>query len=250
MSRQNPKYSICVTNYNSGKSIRRSIASLMPLLSNGEFETVVVDNQSTDDSIDYLKELNQKHLIQKVSIERCSRGKGRHLAYLLSSGSYLLSNIDMDVVYDPDKILLAIKDYHERFEGKVLSVYGMMILPRQAADKLGGWKDLDRHEDNELALHAYELGLHAQNMSTNVLAEHAKDRSRNALIPRTLESIQSFRDWFRIGMKYSDVPTDQKYHATVLAGYLSSRFYKKYPHPLFSEWFRLERSGVQYGMPT
>ena len=124
----------------------------MPLLSNSKFETVVVDNESTDDSIEFLKELQRKQIVQKISIERCSRGKGRNLAYLLSSGTYLLSNIDMDVVYDPDKILLAIKDYHERFEGKVLSVYGMMILPRQAAEKLGGWKDLDRHEDNELAL--------------------------------------------------------------------------------------------------
>ncbi len=222
----------------------------MPLLSNKEFETVVVDNESTDDSIDFLKELQRKQIVQKISIERCSRGKGRNLAYLLSSGTYLLSNIDMDVVYDPGKILLAIKDYHQRFEGKVLSVYGMMIVPRQAAEKLDGWKDLDRHEDNELALHAYELGLHAQNMSLNVVAEHIKDQSRNSLLPRTLESIQNFRDWFRIGMRFSDVPSDQKFHVTVLAGYLSSRFYKRYPNPLFSEWIRLYRSGVQFGMVT
>ena len=168
-----------------------------------------------DDSIDFLKELQRKQIVQKISIERCSRGKGRNLAYLLSSGTYLLSNIDMDVVYDPGKILLAIKDYHQRFEGKVLSVYGMMIVPRQAAEKLDGWKDLDRHEDNELALHAYELGLHAQNMSLNVVAEHIKDQSRNSLLPRTLESIQNFRDWFRIGMRFSDVPSDQKFHVTV-----------------------------------
>ena len=216
-----PKYSICITNYNSGKTIKKAISSILPLLASDEFEIVVVDSDSSDDSIEYLKELNLNQIVRKLSIARCSRGRGRNLSFLISSGAYILANIDMDVVYDSNKILAAIRDYHERFEGKVLSVYGMMILPRQAAVVLGGWKDLDRHEDNELALHAYEFGLHAQNLSLKVLTEHLKDKSRNSLSRKILESYVSFRDWFRIGLRFSDLPGNQAFHPTVLGGYFS-----------------------------
>ena len=68
---------------------------------------------------------------------------------------------DTDVIYDHKKILSAIGEYHSRFEGKVLSVYGMMIMPYKVANLLHGWKNLDRHEDNEIALNAFVHNLHA-----------------------------------------------------------------------------------------
>ncbi len=247
---ESPTYSICITNYNSARTIRKAFSSILPLVSSSQFEIVVVDNESSDDSSEFLRELNRRQIVRRLSIRRCSRGGGRNLALHLSRGKYLLSNIDTDVVYDLDKVLKAIRDYHERFEGKVLSLNGMMILPRQVALKLGGWKDLDRHEDNELALHAYEFGLHAQNESMNVVSEHLKDKSRYSLLSRLLESYVSFRDWFRIGLSFSDLPRNQVHRPTVIAGYVSSRFRKRYPNSLFSEWWKLGWSGVEYGMVT
>ena len=71
---------------------------------------------------------NQKIITHLISL-KCNRGIGRNQAFKSSSGQYILANIDTDVIYDYKKILSAIKEYHSRFEGKVLSVYGMMIIP-------------------------------------------------------------------------------------------------------------------------
>jgi glycosyltransferase involved in cell wall biosynthesis len=239
------RYSMRITNSNSAKSVRKAISSITPLLSTGLFEIVVVDNQSSDGSGEFLRQLYDKGVIHKFRSVKCSRGRGRNLASLMASGQYLLANIDTDVVYDSCKILEVLKEYHERFEGKVLSITGMMILPREVALRLGGWKDLDRHEDNEISLNAYSQGLHAQKESVSVISAHLKQHQ--GAMRKILEAYVSYRDWFRIGLKLSDLPRNQLYRTTVLMGYLSSKFHKKYPNPLFSEWWKLGWSGIEYG---
>lgn len=239
-----PRFSVCVTNSNSGRTIRRSLESALSLLQSVEFELIVVDNESTDNSKDYLTDLARKGIVKRLVVTRCTRGRGRQLAFENSSAPYILANIDMDVVYN-DQLLNLIDSYHRRFEGKVLSVYGTMIMPRSVATELGGWRDLDRHEDSDLALRAFETGLHAQDFSVNVVGEHLKQRG--GALRRWWESYINFRDWFRIGMKRRDLQHGEFSHPTVLLAWIFYRLHETYSNPKFSEWYRIWRSGRIYG---
>jgi glycosyltransferase involved in cell wall biosynthesis len=54
-----PIYSICITNYNSASSTKQSLESILTQLDK-RFEIIVVDNRSTDGSLEILKEYQKK----------------------------------------------------------------------------------------------------------------------------------------------------------------------------------------------
>ncbi len=239
-----PRFSICVINFNSGRTIRPSLESVLSRLQGDDFEVVVVDNESNDDSLHYLKDLVEGGIVRNLIVTRCDRGRGRQLAFESSRAPYIIANIDTDVVYN-DELPKVLNLYLRRFEGKVLSVFGTMILPRRAAEELGGWRDLGRHEDNDLALRAFEKGLHAQDLSIKVVGQHLKQPG--GAIHRWRESYLNFRDWFRIGMKRSDLAPSELLHPSVLVAWLFYRFHKTYSNPKFHEWYAVWRSGRVYG---
>lgn len=241
------KYTVCISNYNSGATIEPALGSVLPQVSSEEFEVVVVDNESHDYSKTFLEEKVRTGAIQKLVVSKSSRGKARQLAMENSSAPYIIANIDMDVVYLP-KVREALEMYHAKYEGKVLSVYGAMILPRSAAVELGGWRDLDRHEDNDLAARAFGKGLHAQDLSFNLVSEHLRS-SRQSLYERILQSYVSYRDWFRIGLRVADLPKGRLslFHPTIGMGYISSWFHKSFRVDGFSNYYRVWQSGGRHG---
>src|SRR5256712_13067993 len=144
-----PRYAICVTNYNSGRTIREAMSSVLGQMPSNLVEIVVTDNESSGDSAPYLKPLLGAGKIQALKVERSTRGMGRQRAFEMSHAPYILANIDMDVVYKRN-LLEVLETYHRAFEGRVLSVYGMMVLPRQGAESLGGLGGLHRHRGKDL----------------------------------------------------------------------------------------------------
>ena len=50
------KYSICICNYNMGRTLETAIKSILDQL-NFEFEVILVDDRSTDKSIEIVKKL-------------------------------------------------------------------------------------------------------------------------------------------------------------------------------------------------
>lgn len=238
-------YSICITNYNSINTIRQSIDSIYPLLLDERFESVVIDNYSNDGSYEYLTDLFKQKIITSLIRVKCTRGAGRNEAYIRSTGLYIIANIDMDVIYDYSKILRAIDEYHSRFEGKVLSVFGMMILPRKVAALLGGWKNLDRHEDNEIALNAFSRNLHAQDLSINVVIDHL-NRDRN-YVTRFKVGYLHYRDFMRIGFKLSDAEIGEILKPEFILALMSYRFKPTFRYREFSEYFKIWKSQLIYG---
>jgi GT2 family glycosyltransferase len=86
------------------------------------------------------------------------RGAGRQLAFLVSRGKYILSNVDLDDVYGPCP-RDALKFYHENSEGYLLRLLGCCtIAPRDLIVELGGWRDLKYSEDFDLWARAAKLG--------------------------------------------------------------------------------------------
>ena len=234
MPARGPRYAICITNYNSGRTIREAMSSVLRQMPSNLAEIVVTDNESTDDSLPYLKQLLAAGRIQALKVERSTRGRGRQQAFEMSHAPYILANIDMDVVYKQN-LLEVLETYHRAFEGKVLSVYGMMVLPRQVAESLGGWRDLDRHEDNDLAARAFERGLHVVDPSVSVVDAHLKREL--PFFQRWREAYVSYRDWFRIGMRLHDLPRSSVVHPSILCAYLLYRARPSYKNPMFSQFF-------------
>jgi glycosyltransferase involved in cell wall biosynthesis len=165
--RNGPRYSICITHFNNGPTVRRSIESILSQIDDS-FEIVVVDNESTDGSYEILREFSELGEIKLIRA-RCSRGRGRQIAFENSTGDYVIANMDMDDVFRP-RLLELLKRYHEVAEGKLLWAYSRMrgqgfwggeaftIASRELINDLGGWRDLQVFEDRELCCRAARMG--------------------------------------------------------------------------------------------
>jgi len=155
-----------MTVYNVAHTIRQALENILCQLDE-RFELVVVDNFSGDGSGTILKEYSRAGKLKLIQA-RCSRGRGRQIAFENSSGDYIVANMDADDTFNPVlKELLLL--YHERCEGKLLSVRrpgnpsareggAIQIAPRSLLEELGGWHDLNYYEDREICARAELVG--------------------------------------------------------------------------------------------
>ncbi|MDG7000689.1 MAG: glycosyltransferase family 2 protein [Nitrososphaerota archaeon] len=161
------RYSICITNFNNALTLRSSLNSILHQIDE-RFEVVVVDNLSTDGSAEILKEYEKDGKIRLIS-HKCSRGKGRQLAFENSIGTYVIANLDTDDIFEKN-LFTIIKHYHRLCEGTFTWVVTMnrsgrqggwvTIAPREVIAKIGGWNDLQRGEDWEIARRAFKINLY------------------------------------------------------------------------------------------
>ena len=144
------KYSICSTVYNAEKRIKESLDSILQFINPDEFEIVVVDSKSTDGTPKILRDYAAKFPNFKIIEEKCTRGRGRQLAFENSQGKYIIP-VDLDTIYT-EKWWELIKAY-ENWEGKgkyALQAVYSGIYPRHLLEKVGGWRDLQFAEDFDL----------------------------------------------------------------------------------------------------
>lgn len=157
--RASPKYSICITHRNNRQPLKRSLESILNQIDE-RFEVVIVDSISSDGSLDILKQYSRMGVIKLMS-ERCTRGRGRQLAFDHSKGQYVLSNFDMDDTFFP-VIGRLLNIYHRRFEGMMVRIvsprkigrwggsFANTIAPVELVKRLGGWTDVQFGEDIDL----------------------------------------------------------------------------------------------------
>jgi glycosyltransferase involved in cell wall biosynthesis len=148
-----PEYSICVTHYNCGKTLEKSLSGILGQVDDS-FELVVVDNLSTDGSERILRSYEGEGRLKLVS-KKCSRGTGRQIGLENASGRYVISGLDMDDTFRPT-LLPLLRFYRAVVDGKVLSGFGeaTMIAPKRLLVELGGWHDLQFRENWDLCRRA------------------------------------------------------------------------------------------------
>lgn len=198
-----PMYSICITNYNTVNSVRRSLESILAQIDE-RFEIMVVDNWSNDGSLDILREYEDAKI--RLIVKRCSRGLGRQIAIENSTGKYIISHMDMDDVFEPNLNRL-LRIYHENFEGCMLLLKGLldkqvgiMIAPKELIDAVGGYKDLNYLEDRELFSRVAQLGRFRYLKSFKIIAYSIKKKKRfDRIISLSRQQYLLFRESFRIG---------------------------------------------------
>ncbi len=217
-----PKYSVCITNYNSFDTIRDSMESIFSQL-DCSFEIVVCDNCSNDGSRKVLEEYASKGKI-KLIVEKSSRGKGRQIAFENSTGEYIISGIDTD-----DRLKPAFQEfltiYHRDHEGYMLSACTIHIIPRQLVEEIGGWRDLKWGEDIDFHKRAKSLARQHEFEYPLILVE--RGFNKRGFNYRLSERYNSSQCAYRIGKSVSDqvkmVPR-KRYKPMVLAVALIATF--------------------------
>ena len=111
----NPIYSICVPNLNMGNTLEAALISVLSQI-DSRFEVVVIDDGSTDDSIEKFEKLKELYpnLRTKYLQKDPSRtlAETRNISVREAKGEYCLLHIDCDDIWEP-YLLDFIKVFHD-----------------------------------------------------------------------------------------------------------------------------------------
>jgi len=158
MDNELPFLGVCATNYNCGFVLGEHIDNIYSILGDFDFEYVIVDNYSKDNSWKIIErkseELKNFHAIRK----RCKRGRGRNIAYQHSTADYIVA-VDTDTIYS-DLFPLFIRTYFQRSDlrGKSIRAGFAGIYPRSSLDAIGGWGNLNS-DDWDLTVRIWKANL-------------------------------------------------------------------------------------------
>jgi glycosyltransferase involved in cell wall biosynthesis len=232
-------YSICITCRNNASTVKESLESILSQI-NSSFEIIVVDSKSDDGTTEILQDYARKGII-KLIVKKCSRGRGRQIAFENSCGKYIIANMDLDDVFKQElsKIL---KIYHRRFEGYIVSLNkpsnwcGITIGPRSLIEKLGGWRDLQFAEEWDLWARAAKLGLF-RTLQYELREKIGKTFKRNA-IQHLINRLIKYREMYRLGRRIfaqnEKITISQKIISYI--AFFVSLFYPSYVDPFNREF--------------
>lgn len=162
--------------------------------SNDEFEVVVCDNCSNDGSREILEQYAKRGKIRLI-VEKSSRGKGRQIAFQMSTGNYIISGIDTDDFLNSG-FLRFLHLYHKDHEGFMLSAGTIHIIPRELVNQIGGWRDLQWGEDVDFHKRAQISGKHHEISFSNIVERGENKRN---LLARASEQYNASLCCYRIG---------------------------------------------------
>jgi len=228
-SQSAPKYSICITHFNCGRTVASSIESILAQIDD-RFEIVLVDSLSTDGSRQTLGEFANRGSIRLIE-KACSRGKGRQIAVEASRGEYIISGLDMDEIFEP-KILPLLDFYHKKCEGKLLrgKWQGTMVVPRKLVFDLGGWRNLQYSENWDLQKRAAARDLYRWTIFLLTKGDENPHPERHTRRGRTKYRYITYRENLRVGHRLFQ-PNERvgmQKRLTALAAMVTFPFYGSY----------------------
>lgn len=153
-------------NYNMSATLEKSITTIASQL-NEQFEIIVVDDGSSDDSLDVLSKLQKKFpIIKIVKLTRDSKrklGATRNISIENATGEYVLLHIDCDDVYGPHIIDFTIAFHQiEQIQKNdfLLSGQHVNMAKRSFLLKHGPYRNIFYTEDRDMwsrlaAINAY-----------------------------------------------------------------------------------------------
>jgi len=150
------KLSICTTNYNCAHAIERHLVSIYHSLAGLDFEYIVVDNHSQDESRRLFEEWARSHPNMSVLVRRCTMGSGRQIAFEHSSGRTVMV-VDTDVVYN-ELFRRFVDAYFANYSHLSLQAVYCGLFPREQWLAAGGRRSLNTNEDVDLWVRIARLG--------------------------------------------------------------------------------------------
>jgi glycosyltransferase involved in cell wall biosynthesis len=199
------------------------------------FEVVVVDSESTDGTLEILREYAERGKI-KLLVKKCSRGRGRQIAFENSSGEYVISNLDMDDIIAP-KLNELIKFYHRKCEGKLLltisdtcdkGTQNVTLALRSLILQIGGWRNLQYGEDWDLWSRAAKIGKYCFT-AFNLIEKHGTHPERQKPLRKLKLRIGKYVDAYRLGRRI--VAEGEHVNAVQKLIFLLARFLSLFMEP-------------------
>lgn len=106
-----PLVSVVIANYNSGKKLLRAVLSIINQ-SYKKFECIVVDDCSTDDSLDYLSEITDERLVIVRLKENVGSYSAANAGLDIARGE-LIARLDADDISFPNRLKFQVNEFRK-----------------------------------------------------------------------------------------------------------------------------------------
>ena len=215
------------TVFNNAEYIDACLNSLKPL---GKLDIYVVDNYSTDDTVNklFFSKWNDYYFNMHIYQKECTRGAGRQLAleHLISESNPedLAFYIDFDTVYS-NKFVKTILSRSKTIKDNELSI---AMLGTVRTQKLAEWKDLNVGEDWERSAHFVSKGIKILEIitpdgsyGTNRNQDEAKQYKRELFYSKSkIRLFKNLIDEHR-GIAYKNWRGSAKHLTSITASYIA-----------------------------
>lgn len=153
---RHPTYSICIVNYNMGRYLHQALESVLEQL-DSRFEVVVVDDGSSDNSLNKLMALAQKYSSLRVFPYARDKnrllGNTRNLSIHHATGRYVVLHIDADDIWESGIVEWcdSAKLLSEKFDDEIfISGKQINLVSRNFIINFGGYQNIFYTEDRDL----------------------------------------------------------------------------------------------------
>ena len=153
----NPKYSICMCNYNMARTIEAALRSILEQIDPKNYEVVLVDDGSKDDSVQIVKKLQQDFsCLRLICLKRDSKrklGLTRNISIKEAKGEYVLLHLDCDDITAPhiqDFVTIFHKIEKNFRKDFLLSGDPINMGKRDFLLSIGPYQNILRGEDRDL----------------------------------------------------------------------------------------------------
>ncbi|PSQ45210.1 hypothetical protein BRD17_02075 [Halobacteriales archaeon SW_7_68_16] len=141
-------WSYLTTNYNKADTLRESIPSMLDSLPE-DGELIVVDGESTDGSIEVVRDLAAEDDRLELIVEDSNLGEGRQIAMDHASGDHVVEHLDTDRLYGD------LTEYHDLYEALseehddlfLMTLDSVYVTTPEVSAKMGGWPPISRAEE-------------------------------------------------------------------------------------------------------
>ncbi len=147
-------FSICATNFNCASTIEEHLQSIYSLFDYKNFEYIVVDSFSTDNSIHIFRKYQAKYGNIRIFQYKCKRGKGRNIAVSKSKTDFIIV-VDTDTSYFPifPRFIYTYLDNPHYHKYGIRAIYAG-IYTKKIIEEVGGWSDIQSDDwDMTLKIH-------------------------------------------------------------------------------------------------
>lgn len=150
------KYTIAMCNFEMGNTIRKSVESIISQIPKSDFDVLVVDAGSNDDSKEVLEELESEYdNFRAIFLDKDSSrhlGRDRQISIEKSNSEYVIFDLDCDDVYY-EGILDFVKVYHkieeQREDDFILKGEAINMAPKSLLEDIP-FRNLKVAEDKDL----------------------------------------------------------------------------------------------------
>jgi glycosyltransferase involved in cell wall biosynthesis len=173
-----PKASIVVAAYNHAKGIKATIEGILSVSYPNDFEIIVVNDGSTDNTKEILKQFEKNKKIKIINFEKNKGVCAARNAGIKAAEYEILVNMDHDCIPKKDWLTNLMKGFSSEQIGVVSSMgaYGgtSTAFRKELLDKVGGYDEEYRYyrEDTDLTFKIMELGYEYNVVKAEYIHDH------------------------------------------------------------------------------